>query len=194
MPAKFKEIERNRGVDSLKPGPGWIMVPQGKSNIVCLTGGAGYGIKAVEGKNYVKIDVISEDKYSDAIGRTNALSIGKDDKLLRITGMIQGPGRIVATKGGDKAELKFSVLGTRTFSISFFFLHDADGQNPPTSRTRFKKEDATGWVAQLNQVFGPQANIWFNKPEKNMPLAISACRFVVSGRRGSRAPTLAPIC
>jgi hypothetical protein len=24
----------------------------------------------------------------------------------------------------------------------------------------------------LNQVFGPQANIWFNKPEKNMPLAI----------------------
>jgi hypothetical protein len=174
-PAKFKEIERNRGVDSLKPGPGWIMVPQGKSNIVCLTGAAGYGLpKAVEGKDYVKIDVISEDKYSDAIGRTNALSIGKDDKLLRITGLIQGPGKIVATKGGDKAELKFSVHGKRTFNIAFFFLHDLDGQNVPTSRTRFKKEDADGWLAQLNQVFGAQANIWFDKskPEKNMPLAI----------------------
>jgi hypothetical protein len=172
MPAKFKEIERNRGVDSLRPGPGWIMVPEGKSNIVCLTGGAEYGIKAVEGKDYVKIDVISENKYSDTIGRANALSIGKDDKLLRITGMIQGPGRIVATKGGDKAELKFSVHGSRTFNISFFFLHDLDGQNVPKPRTMFTDKDATGWVAQLNQVFGSQANIWF-KPDKNMPLAIS---------------------
>ena len=172
-PAKFKEIERNRGVDSLRPGPGWIMVPENKSNIVCLTGGAGYGWKAVEGKDYVKIDVISEDKYSDEIGRVNALSIGKDDKLLRITGLIQGPGKIVATKGGDKAELKFSVHGKRTFNIKFFFLHDLDGQNVPTSRTRFTDKDADGWLAQLNQVFGSQANIWFNKPEKNMPLAIS---------------------
>ena len=58
--AKFEEIDRNGGVDSLKPGTEWIMVPEGKSNIVCLTGGAGYGIKATEGKNYVKIDVISD--------------------------------------------------------------------------------------------------------------------------------------
>ena len=34
MPAKFKEIERNRGVDSLKPGPGWIMVPAKASPIL----------------------------------------------------------------------------------------------------------------------------------------------------------------
>jgi hypothetical protein len=32
---KFEEIDRNSGVDSLKPGPRWIMVPEGKSNI-CL--------------------------------------------------------------------------------------------------------------------------------------------------------------
>ncbi len=171
MAAKFEEIDRNSGVDSLKPGPGWIMVPEGKSNIVCLTGGAGYGIK-VEGKNYVKIDVINHDKYRDEIGYINSLFIGKDDKLLRITGLNRGPGKIVATKGSDKAELQFSVHGSRTFNISFFFLHDLDGQNGPTSRTRFTQKDATGWVAQLNQIYGSQANIWF-KLDKNMPLALS---------------------
>ncbi len=130
--ARFEEIDRNSGVDSLRPGAEWIMVPKGKSNIVCLTGGAGYGVKAVEGKSYVKIDVISEDKYADEIGRINALFIGKDDKLLRITGLQRGPGKIAATKGSDKAELKFSVHGSRTFNISFFFLHDLDAQNRST--------------------------------------------------------------
>src|SRR5262245_65692499 len=104
MPAKFEEVDYNSGVDTLKPGPGWIMVPEGKSNIVCLTGGAGYDVKAIEGKNYVKIDVLSHDKYCDEIGYINALFMGKDDRLLRITGMNRGPGKIVATKGGDKAE------------------------------------------------------------------------------------------
>jgi hypothetical protein len=65
--------------------------------------------------------------------------MGKDDKLLRITSMSRGRGRIVATKGGDKAELKFSVHGSRTFNISFFFLHDLDGQNGSTSRARVTK-------------------------------------------------------
>jgi hypothetical protein len=64
------------------------------------------------------------------------------------------------------------VHGIRTFNVSFFFLHDLDGQNGPTSRTRFSEKDAAGWVEQLNQVYGPQANIWF-KLGKNMPLAIS---------------------
>jgi hypothetical protein len=169
MPAKFEEIDRNRGVDSLRPGPAWIMVPEGKSNIVCLTGGAGYVVKAVEGKNYVKIDVIGEDKYSDEIGRINALFIGKDDKLLRITGLNRGPGKIVATKGSDKAELEFSVHGIRTFDISFFFLQDLDS---PTPRTMFTQKDATTWVEQLNQVYGSQANVWF-KLDKNKPLPIS---------------------
>jgi len=179
MAAKFEEIDRNRGVDSLKPGPGWIMVPEGKSNIVCLTGGAGYRINAVEGTNYVKIDVISEAKYADEIGRINAVSIGKDDKLLRINGASRGPGKIVATKGSDKAELKFSVHGIRTFNVSFFFLHDLDGQNPPTPRTAFSQKDATGWVEKSNQVYGPQANVWF-KLDKNMPLAISGLGEVVT--------------
>ena len=177
--AKFEEIDRNGGVDSLQPGTEWIMVPKGKSNIVCLTGGAGYGIKAVEGKNYVKIDVISADKYGDEIGRINALFIGKNDKLLRITGVNRGPGKIVATKGSDKAELKFSVHGLRTFNISFFFLHDLDAQNRPTPRTRFTEKDAKGWVEQLNDVYGPQANIWFELG-KNVPLAISGLGDVVT--------------
>ena len=179
MAVKFEEIDRNRGVDSLKPGPGWIMVPEGKSNIVCLTGGAGYGIKAVEGKNYVKIEEINHDKYCDEIGFINSLFIDKDDKLLRITGMSRGPGKIVATKGSDKAELNFSVHGSRTFNISFFFLHDLDGQNGPTSRTRFTQRYATGWVEDLNEVYGPQSNIWF-KLDKYMPLGVSGLGDIVT--------------
>ena len=177
--ARFEEIDRNSGVDSLRPGAEWIMVPKGKSNIVCLTGGPGYGVKAVEGKSYVRIAEISEDKYADEIGRINALFIGKDDKLLRITGLQRGPGKIAATKGSDKAELKFSVHGSRTFNISFFFLHDLDAQNRSTPRTAFSQKDATGWVEKLNQVYGPQANIWFELG-KNMPLAISGLGAVVS--------------
>jgi hypothetical protein len=177
--AKFEEIERNKGVDSLKPGPGWIMVPEGKSNFVCLTGGAGYGIKAVEGKNYVKIDVVNHDKSCDEIGFINSLFIGKDDKLLRITGMSRGPGKIVATKGSDKAELNFSVHGSRTFNISFFFLHDLDGPNAPKSRTKFTDRYAPGWVEDLNDAYGPQSNIWF-KLDKNMPLGVSGLGDIVT--------------
>ena len=91
--AKFEEIERNSGVDSLRPGTEWIMVPKGKSNIVRLTGGAGYGVKAIAGKDYVSIDEISTDKHADEVGRINAPTIGKDDKLLRITGLRCGRGR-----------------------------------------------------------------------------------------------------
>ncbi|MEN3381740.1 MAG: hypothetical protein V7608_1784, partial [Hyphomicrobiales bacterium] len=177
--AKFEEIERNSGVDSLKPGTEWIMVPKGKSNIVCLTGGAGYGVKAVEGTNKVSIAEIHKDKQDDEVGRINAPFIGKDDKLLRITGLHQGPGKIAATKGSDKAELKFSVHGSRTFNISFFFLSDLDGQNRSTPRSAFSQKDAPGWVEKLNQVYGPQANIWFELG-KNMPLAISGLDKVVT--------------
>ena len=99
--------------------------------------------------------------------------------MLRITGVNRGPGKIVATKGSDKAELKFSVHGLRTFNISFFFLHDLDAQNRPTPRTRFTEKDAKGWVEQLNDVYGPQANIWFELG-KNMPLAVSGLGDVVS--------------
>jgi hypothetical protein len=177
--ARFEEIAPNSGVDSLRPGAEWIMVPKGKSNFVCLTGGAGYGVKAVEGKSYVRIAEISEDKHADEIGHINALFIGKDDKLLRITGLQRGPGKIAATKGSDKAELKFSVHGSRTFNISFFFLHDLDAQNRSTPRTAFSQKDAAGWVERLNQVYGPQANIWFELG-KNTPLAVSGLGAVVT--------------
>jgi hypothetical protein len=177
--AKFEEVERNSGVDSLKPGAAWIMVPKGKSNIVCLTGGAGYGIKAVQGTDKVRIAEIHKDKHGDEVGRINAPFIGKDDKLLRITGLHQGPGKIAATKGSDKAELNFSVHGSRTFNISFFFLSDLDAQNRPTPRSAFSQKDAIGWVEKLNQVYGSQANIWFELG-KNMPLAISGLDKVVS--------------
>jgi hypothetical protein len=177
--AKFEEIERNSGVDRLKSGAGWIMVPNGKSNIVRLTGGAGFGLKTVEGANKVRIAEIHKDKHGDEVGRINVPFIGKDDKLLRITGLHQGPGKIVATKGSDKAELEFSVHGSRTFNVSFFFLSDLDGQNRSTPRSSFLPKDATGWVEQLNQVYGPQANIWFELG-KNMPLAISGLDKVVT--------------
>ena len=177
--AKFEEIERNSGVDSLKPGTEWIMVPKGKSNIVRLIGGAGYSVKAVEGPDYVRIAEIGKDKHADEVGRVNAPSIGKDDKLLRITGLHRGPGKIAATKGKDKAELKFSVHGDRSFKITFFFLCDLDGQNPPKPRSVFSQKDATGWIEKLNQVYGPQANIWF-EPGKHMPLAIPGLDAVVT--------------
>lgn len=177
--ARFEEIERNSGVDSLKPGAEWIMVPKGKSNLVRLTGGAGYGIKAIEGTNKVSVAEVRKDKHGDEVGRINEPFIGKDDKLLRITGVHQGPGKIAATKGSDKAELKFSVHGSRTFNISFFFLSDIDGQNPPKPRSAFSDKDTTGWVEKLNQVYGPQANIWFELG-KNIPLAISGLDAVVT--------------
>jgi hypothetical protein len=177
--AKFEEIERNSGVDSRKPGAAWIMVPKGKSNIVRLTGGAGYGVKAVEGKDYVGIAEISKDKQADEVGRINAPSIGKDDKLLRITGLHRGPGKIAATKGSDTAELKFSVHGDRIFTITFFFLCDPDGQNRPKPRSVFTDKDVTGWIEKLNQVYGPQANIWFT-PGKHMQLAIPGLDAVVT--------------
>jgi hypothetical protein len=36
----------------------------------------------------------------------------------------------------------------------------------------FAPKDAAGWVSRLNDVYGPQANIWFELA-KNQPLAVS---------------------
>lgn len=177
--ARFEEVDRNSGVDSLKPGTEWIMVPKGGSNIVCLTGGAGYRVEASESKSYVSVAEVAEDRYRDEIGLINTLFIGKNDKLIKITGKSRGPGKITAAKGRDKAEIKFSVHGSRTFNISFFFLHDLDAQNAATSRTAFSPHDATGWVSRLNDVYGLQANIWFELG-KNRPLAVAGLGAEVS--------------
>src|SRR5436190_23988456 len=49
--------------------------------------------------NKVSIAEIHKDKQDDEVGRINAPFIGNDEKLLRITGLHQRPGKIAATKG-----------------------------------------------------------------------------------------------
>ncbi len=169
--AKFIEIERNKGVDSNIPGTEWMMVPVGKPNLVVLEDGEGFAVRASEHKEKITILEVARQKFPVVAGKIVSLFLSERHRLFMVTGKNGGEARIAAKKDKSSAEIKVSVHGSRTFSISFFFLQDVDAKKVPVSRTVFGPKDAKEWVEGLNSVYGSQANIWF-KLGKAVTLAL----------------------
>ena len=177
--ARFEELSANSGVDTLKPDDAWVIVPDGGFNQVFLREGAGYtlDIKSDGGKVLPK-DVPPPPHSRDPENLVASAGRGKNDRLLKLTATKPGQGRINAVNGGLTVKIGFSVHRKRTHKISFFFLQDKVG-NGAKSRTTFTPSDAPGWVKDLNQVYGSQANLWFELAKAD-PLPLAGLSEVVS--------------
>jgi hypothetical protein len=154
--AKFEEVSRNQGVDTVKAGLEWMMVPLGGTNLVCLTDGAGFTLK--EEKN--KLKLIEEIPANRILGATGTF-FRKGTLVFQFTGRAGGESHVIASNGKSKAQIAISVHPRRPFTISYFFLQDQDEQGNLKPRTAFKPGDAEDWTKAMNDIFGPQANMWF---------------------------------
>jgi len=177
--ARFEELSANSGVDTLQPDNSWVIVPDGGSNQVFLREAAGYALEMKsDGGRVTWKDVPAPPKSHDPENLVASASRGKNDRMLKFVATKPGMGRINAINGGLKVSIGFSVHRQKTHKISFFFLQDktSDGVKP---RTSCSPSDAPGWIKDLNSVFGPQANIWFD-PGKAEPLAVAGLGEVVT--------------
>jgi hypothetical protein len=87
--------------------------------------------------------------------------VPRNARMFSVRGHGHGETKIVATKGSERVALSVSVHPRRPLKIAFFYLQDRNAAGRVTPRTIFAPTTAKGWVADLNKVFGPQANIWF---------------------------------
>jgi len=159
---RFEEVARNRGVDSARPGHEWMMVPQDGDNLVRLADGDGYAVSE-PGRGRLTIKEVTREYMAEVRRVLGPLSVlmPPNTRVFRVGGRAPGETKLVATKGSQRTALTVSVHRKRVFKIAFYFLQDRSASGAVTQRTAFSPTAARGWVADLNQVFGPQANLWF---------------------------------
>jgi hypothetical protein len=160
--ARFEEVARNRGVDSALPGHEWMMVPHDGDNLVRLADGDGYAVSE-PGRARLTITEVTREYMAEVRRTLGPLSVlmPPNTRVFRVAGRAPGETTIVATKGSQRTALTVSVHRKRVFKIAFYFLQDRSAAGAATPRTAFSPTAARGWVAGLNEVFGPQSNIWF---------------------------------
>jgi hypothetical protein len=169
--ANFEELAANSGVDTLKPGDAWVIIPKGGANQVFLRESAGYALSmSSEGGLVGWANVPPPPQSRDPKNMVASVSRGKNDQLLKLTARKPGKGRLHAKKGGLEISIGFSVHPKKTLGISFFFLAD-ETNSGIVRRSKFTSTDTADWVKELNSVYGPQANIWFD-PGKADPLPL----------------------
>ena len=74
--------------------------------------------------------------------------------------MSAGPAQIIAKKGSDEVKIEVSVKKSKSFTVAYFFVQDAGAKS---TRSTYTAADTDTWIKGLNDVFGPQANLWFSK-------------------------------
>jgi hypothetical protein len=177
--ARFEELAANNGVDTLKIDDAWVIIPQDGTNQVFLREGGGYSIAIKSDGGRVKWDDVAPPPHSrDPDNMVASASRGKNDRLLKFTALKTGMGRIKATQGRLESSIGFSVHPRKTLKVSFHFLQDQVGSEWK-SRSKYSEKDAPGWLKQLNGVYGPQANIWF-EPGQAKPLPMTGLSAVIS--------------
>jgi len=177
--AKFDELAANSGVDTLKEHDAWVIVPEGGANQVFLREGVGYAHKVKSDGGLVQLKDVPPPPHSrDPRNMVASASRGKNDRLLKFTSQKKGMGRVLMTKGNYAVSIGFSVHPKKTHTISFFFLQDQVGTGVKY-RTKFSKSNAADWVKDLNGVYGPQANIWFEVGKAD-PLPLVGLSQVIS--------------
>ncbi len=144
MPSQFKEHRANNGFDAAAVPP-WVMVPLTGFNLVKLTNAAGLTVtsSAPAIAKIVTFGRLAPD------GHQGFMIVGK-----RVGNVV-----IHARRGPTLcARLDVSVKRKKTVKIAFNFVKDNAGH--ATTRT---SASVNGWVAAMNRIFLPQANILIMK-------------------------------
>jgi hypothetical protein len=177
--ARFEQFVDNSGVDTLKSEDAWVIVPQDGANQAFLREGQGWTVEVKsEGGIVAWSDVSRPPQTRDAKNPVASTNKGKNDRLLKLSARKNGLGRLLVTKGRQVVKIGFSVHPRKTLKISFFFLQDQSNSGT-TARTKFDKSHAIEWVKGLNEVYGAQANIWFEVGKAD-PLPLPGLNEVVS--------------
>ena len=172
---RFEEVGPNKGVDSNKPSREWMMVPLHGTNLVCLSDGLGYSVGELV-KSRAKLKEITEIPAremwgNDLLGKFVGSVLHPGGRFFRIGGREMGETTLQARKGKLTTSVKVSVHPRRPFKLAFFFLQDKDPAGKVKARTACTPSDADTWTRRLNEVFGPQANMWFEKAKSEfLPL------------------------
>lgn len=175
------EVFRETGV----PQPDFMVVPHKGENLVWLTGARG-GAVSFKPDSKISIHPVKEKDVSRIAGdyvRRHASGMGLDEiedarkalwaamyailhgnpgNLLLVSGKSPGWSSIKATHGGKTTVLNVAVTKNESVDVSFRFLRHKDGSGNLVPDTIWSPGDAAKWVAGLNWVYGPQANISFD--------------------------------
>jgi hypothetical protein len=181
---RFEEVFANHGVDSNKLSNEWMIVPLHGTNLVRLSDGLGYSVAELP-EHGAKLKEVTEIPPKAVWGTgitgkfiANVLLPGT--RYFRVGGRAGGLTTLQAKKGKLTVSLRVSVHPRRSFKLAFFFLQDKDAAGQVKARTVSTLSDADTWTRRLNEVFGSQANIWFENakseflPLENLSVAVGS--------------------
>jgi hypothetical protein len=180
MPASFREVFGNAGVDEdAKPIPGMI-VPRGSSNIVRLVGGRDL---RVDSPPTLKVVEIIPPSISTVVGAvvtallTPTKLLGRpidltDSRIFAVSGH-SAHGRITAKvkainprTAAVEAQLEVAVLGQRRVKLSIRPIQIRDAQGFLSFHSK-KPFDPKALVDRMNSIWTPQANVIFKLVSSN---------------------------
>ncbi len=148
----------------------FMMLPKGGANLVLLEG-ASLRELAYDHNKFVLTEVTNENRLKVEKGlheevasrlRPALGALKKDSRLLLVRKRSGTEDNITIGKGGGAATLQVGQYPPRRYSLAFKFMQHDKSTRP----SRWKPEDAAGWLAKLNATYGAQANITFEMAEK----------------------------
>jgi len=148
----------------------FMMLPKGGANLVILEG-ASLRELAYDHNKFVLTEVTNENRLKVEKGlheevasrlRPALGALKKDSRLLLVRKRSGTEDNITIGKGGGSGTLQVGQYPQRRYSLAFKFMQHDKSKRP----SRWKPEDAAGWLAKLNAIYGAQANITFEMAEK----------------------------
>lgn len=141
---RFAQIQPEQGVFEADKGKrAWIMAPLGGDNRFGLVDG---DKATVSGDRHVMVKEIKPD------GKT---------RLFTVHGHQSGEGEIKAVNGKESISAAVTIYPKKEYKVSFRFPSAPDLDGNMKRLTTGVPAEATAWVKSVNDIFGPQCNIWF---------------------------------
>jgi hypothetical protein len=166
--AAFSELWPLGGVGPWE-GSVFMMLPKGGANLVILEGANlgqldydrnKFDLKEVTNENKLKV---SKGLHEEVAAHLKpALGALKKDAHLLIVRKSRGTEDNVTVGKGGPVKLQVGMCPPRSYKLAFKFMqHDTS-----TRPSKWKPENAQGWLDKLNAMYGAQANITFEMAEK----------------------------
>lgn len=162
------------------PQDNYIVVPLDSYNVVWFEGAKGKVTWKDDAKTSTqRVTKANAAKIADNIARNftsghKTASFSKDllasimaqltstpDNVLAVFGKNKGFGKYELAADGTTYKIETGVTAQNTYGLSFRFLQHKDGKTQVPD-TAYTPKNADAWLATLNRIYGPQANIIFD--------------------------------